>query len=438
MAALLSLSAPAWAHSDASDLQSLKADLVKMQNRINQLEQAQQQQAHQQHVHQQQAQQQQTPSAATNPVTPVSGVQFNDNMFNPSVSAIFNGHFGAFSNKNPAIAGFGTGEEGGRINDGLSLDESELSIASNVDDKFTAQLTAALSGDGIELEEAYVKSLGLPSGLGFKAGRFFQPIGYINDHHTHSDDFADRALPNRIFLNNGYRDDGAMASWILPTETYAEIGGSLLRGADFPVGRIDQSKPGAWVAYGRVGGDIGTNHNWLASLSTLQSRPDERKSNDDNLIFRGDSDLYAASLRYAWSPNGNNAQKEVTMQAEYFLRDEHGTYESVDNATGAIAYNGYQTGWYAQGLYKFHQQWRIGARYSELDPRNTPSELAGTVLDSSGHKPWNAAFMADWTNSEFSRIRLQYGYEEPAANTRDHQVMLQYIMGIGAHRAHAF
>jgi hypothetical protein len=46
--------------------------------------------------------------------------------------------------------------------------------------------------------------------------------------------------------------------------------------------------------------------------------------------------------------------------------------------------------------------------------------------------------MADWTNSEFSRIRLQYGYEESSAGQADNQAILQYIMSIGAHPAHAF
>lgn len=46
--------------------------------------------------------------------------------------------------------------------------------------------------------------------------------------------------------------------------------------------------------------------------------------------------------------------------------------------------------------------------------------------------------MADWTNSEFSRVRLQYGYEEANELSSDNQVLLQYIMSIGAHPAHSF
>ncbi|MBI3441698.1 MAG: hypothetical protein HY052_07885 [Proteobacteria bacterium] len=420
MTVLLSLSAPAWAEDTASELQSLKAEIAKMQERINQLEQAQQQ------------------AAVAASAAPVSGAQSNDNAFNPAISAVLNGHFSAFSNKNPTVAGFGTGDDGKHGSQGLSLDESELGISSNVDDKFAAQITASLSEAGASVEEAYVKSLGLPGGLGFKAGRFLQPVGYLNEHHGHTDDFADRPLPSRIFLNNEYKDDGVGMSWILPTNTYAEIGGSALRGDDFPAGNVDQAHSGAWAAYSKIGGDIGANQNWLLGFSTLQASPSLRKGNDDTVKFIGDSDLYLASVRYIWDPTGNSLEKELTLQGEYFWRKEDGTYEDTGAVTGAVPFNGGQTGWYAQGVYKFLPQWRVGARYSQLNPDNVPAGLVASALDAHEHNPWNAALMTDWTNSEFSRVRLQYGHENPAAGKQDDQIILQYIMAIGAHPAHTF
>lgn len=421
VAALLCLSAPARADDTVSELQSLKAEMVKMQSRIDQLEQTQQQ-----------------PAAATAPPAPVSGAQSNDNAFNPAISAVLNGHFAAFSNKNPAVAGFGLGEDGGRIGQGLSLDESELGISSNVDDKFAAQVTASLSEGGVDLEEAYIRTLGLPGGLGVKLGRFLEPIGYLNEHHGHTDDFADRPLPSRIFLNNEYKDDGALASWILPTDTYSEVGAGLVRGNDFPGGGTDQARPGAWLAYGKVGGDIGENQNWLLGVSTLQASPTDREANDGTVKFSGDSDLYNASLRYVWDPTGNSIEKELTLQGEYFWRKENGTYEDTVAATGAVPFDGSQSGWYAQGVYKFAPQWRVGTRYSVLYPGSVSAGLAGSALDAAGHGPWNAALMGDWTNSEFSRVRLQYAHESPASGKQDDQIMLQYIVAIGAHPAHTF
>lgn len=422
VAAMLSVSAPALAANDTqSEIAILKAQMAQMQERLEQMEKTQ----------------------AAQPVTPAPTPQAsNANAFNPAIGAVLNGHYASFSGKNPDIAGFGVGEEGGRTSEGLALDEAEINFKANVDDKFTANLTASLSEqDGeteVELEEANIRTLGLPGGLALIAGRVLMPVGYLNEHHAHTDDFADRPLPNRAFLNNAYKDDGVLASVILPTDFYSEIGGGVVRGNDFPGGGSDGDNPGAWAAYAKVGGDIGDNQNWLAGLSTLQTRPGMRAGNDDNVLFHGDSNLYAASLRYVWAPTGNTKNQEVTLQGEYFLRSENGTYEDVNAATGAVAYDDHQSGWYTQGVYKFAPQWRFGARYSQLNAGDTPAALVGSTLDDNGHDPWNATFMADWTPSEFSRVRLQYGHEKPSGTEEDNQVILQYIMSIGAHPAHTF
>ena len=46
--------------------------------------------------------------------------------------------------------------------------------------------------------------------------------------------------------------------------------------------------------------------------------------------------------------------------------------------------------------------------------------------------------MVDWSNSEFSRLRLQFNRESFAEDGHDNQLMLQYIMSLGAHPAHTF
>jgi hypothetical protein len=46
--------------------------------------------------------------------------------------------------------------------------------------------------------------------------------------------------------------------------------------------------------------------------------------------------------------------------------------------------------------------------------------------------------MFDWNPSEFTRLRLQYAWDEARASVRDQQLMLQYLYSIGAHGAHKF
>lgn len=376
--------------------------------------------------------------------TAAGGRAVRGNESNPSISVILNGKLASYSADSSELAGFAVGEEGERGREGLGIDESELNFSANVDDKFFGSATAAIvreeGEDKVELEEAYVQTLpgaGLPDGLRVKAGRAFWTFGYLNEHHVHADDFADRPLPYRAFLNKAYNDDGMEFAWVLPTDFFAEIGGGAFRGDDFPFGESGDGLD-AFSVYGRLGGDFGETQSWRAGLYMLDGSTNGRASNEDAVTFTGDSRLYAADLRYVWAPTGNNRDQEVIVQGEYFLRHETGTYEDGDAGTGAVAYDESSTGWYVQGIYKFRPQWRIGARYSRLDAPDVPAGLAGSALDSGGHDPAAYALMGDWTNSEFSRLRLQYNYEELADGNPDHQLLLQYIMSIGAHGAHPF
>ena len=433
--ALLGYAAPAFAATDSqAEINDLKAEIKKQEAVIQKLE------GRVDELEQQQAAAPASASPAPEPAG--NAVQSNDNAFNPAISAVLDGHYAAYSGHDVPIGGFAGGDDSGRASQGLGVDEAEIGLSSNVDDKFAAAVTASASeADGntsLSLEEAYIRTLGLPGGLGVKVGRFLEPIGYINEHHEHTDDFADRPLPNRIFLNNSYKDDGVLASWILPTDHYAEVGAGAFHGGDFPASGDHGSSPGAWLAYARTGGDIGENQNWLFGLSTVQAKPHDREGNDGTVSFTGDSDLYAASLRYLWDPTGNSELQEVTLQGEYFWRHEKGTYNDTAAATGDVPFDGNQSGWYAQGVYKFAPQWRVGTRFSMLNAADAPAGLANSALDDHGHDPWNAALMGDWTNSEFSRIRLQYEHEEPAVGKTDNQFLLQYVVSIGAHPAHTF
>lgn len=360
------------------------------------------------------------------------------NAFNPSMGVILNGKFSNFSQSESEIAGFAVGEEGERGREGLAIDESELNFSASIDDKFKGSLTAAIvreeGEDHLELEEAYVQTLpgaGLPDGLSVKAGRAFWTLGYMNEHHAHADDFADRPLPYRVFLNKSFNDDGLEFSYVLPTDFYSEIGAGAFRGDDFPAGGSDGEGASVYSAFGRVGGDIGDNQSWRIGLSWLGGDVSARESNEGAVAFSGTSDLYIADLRYVWAPTGNPKNQELTLQSELFIRSEDGTYNSV-------AFDDETSGWYAQAVYKFHPQWRVGYRYTALEAPGVPAGLQGTELDSEGHDPYINSVMADWTNSEFSRVRLQFNLDKSVQNETDNQVMLQYIMSFGAHGAHKF
>jgi hypothetical protein len=377
--------------------------------------------------------------------TPAStGRSIYGNSFNPAIGVVLNGQATSFSENMSEIAGFGVGEEGERGGEGRSLGESELNFSANIDDKFYGSTTAAIvredGSDIVELEEAYVQTLpgiGLPAGARATFGRKFWTLGYLNEHHAHGDDFADRPLPYRVYLNKSFNDDGVEVSYVLPTDFYAEIGGGAFRADDFPAGGSVKGL-GAWSLFGRIGSDIGDNQSWRFGGYYLNSDATDRKSNEDMVTFIGESRLIAADLRYTLAPTGDASQSELILQAEVFQRSENGTYEDADAGTGRVIFDDSTRGWYAQGVYKFAPAWRIGARYSQMLSTAAPAGLVGSALDPGGHDPHTISVMADWTNSEFGRIRLQYNHEELSSGADDDQLILQYVMSIGAHGAHAY
>jgi len=96
-----------------------------------------------------------------------------------------------------------------------------------------------------------------------------------------------------------------------------------------------------------------------------------------------------------------------------------------------------QSGWYVQGVYQPLQRWRVGGRIDTLSSDRPGSAFDGSLLEAPSSDPRRYSLMADWANSEFSRLRLQI-MRNDAGLDDGYQWGLQYIHSIGAHGAHAF
>ena len=427
------------------------------------------------------------PSAAT-----------HDTSFNPEIGVVLNGMLSDYSAEASGFPGFQQGHESGRPDEGFALGHSEISFSGNIDDKFRGGLTLGLgvhAGEPVELEleEAYVQTLpgaGLPEGFRLKAGRALWTFGYLNELHAHGDDFSDRPLPYRAYLDGAYNDDGAEFALVIPGNLYQEIGAGFFRGGDTPFGGSESGRE-AFSAYARLGGDIGRSGAWRIGAYLLAGHARNRTGGahahgeeahgheealgheeeehaheeeddaheeeehhaleeDDHAheedeeehahaegaghdhseffsegAFTGDTQLYGIDFRVTVAPSGNARESELILQGEYFLRRESGSYmleEEAEQLTGD------SHGWYAQAIYKFLPQWRVGARYSQL----TPPDDAELDDDLSAFSA-----MVDWTNSEFGRVRFQYNREMLGEETDD-QFILQYVTSLGAHGAHSF
>ncbi len=413
-------------------------------------------------------------SAKAMPASPAARARpAADNAFNPAIGVTFDGRYASFSAEESAIPGFVIGHEAERAPEGLSLGHSEVTASGNIDDKFRGGLTLGLGAHPgepteVELEEAYIQTLpgaGLGEGVRVKAGRALWTFGYLNEQHAHGDDFADRPLPYRAFLDNAFNDDGVEVSIVLPTDFYSELGGGLFRGDDGPLFGGSDNGLRARSLYGRLGWDMGRDAAVRVGGYVLDGKSrgrggeeeehghEEEEHAEDNGemgeheeelaafftggAFTGDTRLYGLDFRFAMAPTGNARESELIFQAEYFWRKEDGTYvreEPPETDGGEPVVEELKTdstahGWYVQGVYKPAPSWRIGARYARL----SPPDDAGIE-----HDPYAFAMMVDWSNSEFGRIRLQYNHEALDGHEEDNQIMLQYVMSLGAHAAHSF
>jgi len=383
------------------------------------------------------------------------GRQQSENAFNPAVSAILNGVYSNLS-QDPntyRINGFvPTMGDVAPPRRGFSLGESELGIAANVDHLFRGTLIAAIQpdGSGVEVEEAYIQTLALSRGFSVKAGRFFSAVGYQNQIHAHAWDFTDQPLVMKAFLGGQLNDDGVQVKWVAPTELYVDVGAEFTRGHAFPASDPDRNGAGAVNWFAHLGGDIGASLAWQTGLSYLTTSPRERVYDDPQSgtsnSFSGASKLWALSGVLKWAPEGNSTVNNFKLQGEYFRRSESG--ELTFDPAGAALTDGYasrQSGWYAQGVYQFMPQWRVGYRYDQLDSGTTSIGLvdsgALTAADFpvlAGYKPKRHTAMVDWSPSEFSRVRLQLARDYSRQSQPDNQVFLQYIISLGAHGAHTF
>jgi hypothetical protein len=371
------------------------------------------------------------------------GPRTGSNAFNPAFGVIFQGQAWAYDNdpEKYAIPGFPLGGEAQPVAEGFALGEAEIDINANVDDKFTAWLTMSMAiEDGetaVEIEEAWIETLSLPAGFSARFGRMFSDVGYLNQKHAHSWDFVDQPLAYKAFMGGQYIDDGVRLSWVAPTDLYFELGGEILRGDRYPFVGAGNSGFGTQTLHARLGGDVGFSHSWQAGISYLSGENEDRESGDedDPLLFTGDTDVWIADFVWKWSPNGNWKQRNFKLQFEYLQRSEKGIYTLPDRQE--LPWDIDHEGWYAQAVYQFMPGWRLGARLEALSGDDPGPAFDGTALALADSSPSRYSLMADWSNSEFSRLRLQYTRDE-AGEIDDNQWGLQYIFSIGAHGAHSF
>ena len=170
------------------------------------------------------------------------------------------------------------------------------------------------------------------------------------------------------------------------------------------------------------------------------------------------TEIYGIDLTWKWkSPRHHGGFPFVQWQTEgMWRRYDAGAFDwagepdpVIDATTGAPADLTGETlddyGLYTQLLYGFRKGWVAGMRldYAASRPGEYESrdllydgELLGPDPDRS--ERWRLAPNLTWYPSEFSKIRLQYNYDDREDLGVDHSVWLQFEFILGAHAAHKF
>ena len=364
---------------------------------------------------------------------------------NFNIEAVLNGKYTSYTRSGEVVPkGFGTAHEGERTREGLYIGESELIMNSDIGEKSSGSLTAAIvredGADKIELEEAYVESLDVSflDNTFFKFGRAFWNVGVLNPQHAHADDFADRPLPYRVFLNKAYNDDGLEVSYLLGS---SEIGLGLFRGEDFPFGNTAASEGSgsdAWSVFYKSNINLSNSEELAFNLYHLSGKsksPNARLGNEDTVTFSGDSDLSIISLDYEKSYEAN---KKFKLSAEYFYRNQDGTFADSEASTGNVGFDDNDSGYYLSLVNQFNDHLSLGYRYGKLVAADAPTGLVDSALDSGGNDPETHSIMSEWKFDSASVMRLQLNHETPQADIVDNQIIFQYIMylGSGGHDGH--
>lgn len=334
---------------------------------------------------------------------------------------------------------------------GITVPNEEIFIDGAADPYFrgAADIVYKLDEDNeteIELEEAYLTSLSLPLNLQLKAGQFFTEFGRLNQQHPHQWDFADQPLVNnRMFGPDGLRSPGARISWLMPTPFYSEAFFTVLNsqgGTAFSF-RNDDSE----ALFGRTPADRGVRSfddmlfvpRWVSSFDLTDSQTvllgASAAFGPNSTGMNTSTQIYGLDLFWKWKPPyQSGGWPFVTWQTEgMYRRFEAGE----DSSSGLSRENLDDWGAYSQVIWGFKRRWTAGLR-GEFVTSESGDFLSLTESVDMRPDRLRISPVLTFYPSEFTKLRLQYNYDEIQSANSEHSVFLQLEFSIGAHPAHKF
>lgn len=343
------------------------------------------------------------PAAETAPAATGGARSMLSNAYNPAISA--NGLFldvaGSSDKPNPAFQEQPTG---------ITIQEIEVQLTSNVDPYFLANLIlSSPGGEGIELEEGYLQPFWSPAGLAFRFGKLKESFGRENFIHTHALPFVDKSLVgNAVFTEEGLSEPSAEVSWLSPLPWYSLFTATAMQGDN--AAAFNSPRPSDIAGYGAWKNLID-----VSDHATLEEQLSYAAGNNS---FGKLSQVYGADLVFKWKPAHMATYHSAEAVAETLYAHEPQATGPSRNVGGAYGYLQYQ----------FLKRWFAAARFDYL----------GFNAREEGITRRESAIVA-FAPSEFSAIRLQASATEPPFGEKTFwQGFLQLNFTIGNHPAHSY
>ncbi|MBI2928323.1 MAG: hypothetical protein HYY24_21855 [Verrucomicrobia bacterium] len=361
-------------------------------------------------------------------------------------------------------AGSSTAEEVGELQlgghdpsqRGFTVQNLELTLNGAVDPYLRGQVNLIYqidsAGESIfEVEEAFLETTSLPANLQLKAGQFFTEFGRLNPQHPHTWSFVDQPLVNgRFFGPDGLRNPGARVSWLLPTPFYAELflavqdshgetahsfrndnEGDLLFGRPTTQGRLKSLGDLLFTPRLATSFDLSDTQTLLVGTSAALG--------PNGAGARTDTQIYGLDWFWKWKPaRQHGGFPFVSWQTEALLRRyEAAAYDGLLDPANPVpplpAERLTDYGVYSQISYGFRKGWVAALRGDWVS-----GDRGALDPDPDRDPRWRVAPNLTWYPSEFSKVRLQYNYDDRANVGTDHSVWVQFEFLLGAHGAHKF
>ncbi len=340
---------------------------------------------------------------------------------NPDLALIADVAFAQFSVDEPLMVGGHDPRASG-----FTLQQLELSVGAAVDPYVRLDANIVFAQFGVEVEEVYATSLGIPGGFQVRAGQFLTRFGRINATHPHTWDFVDQPLViGKFFGGEGNRGLGVELSWLTPLPWVVELSGCAIDGRGEATARSfwgaddlgfrdprDLEAVLALKQFWPLGTDVSLGWGLSWALGP----------NGTGLGNR--TDVFGTDLYIKVRPIRRGRYAELRWQTEALLRQRQ-----VPDALNR------DWGGYTSVVVRLAKRWEAGARYELV------SGLAADDLD----PEWTSlrqriAPQLTFYPSHFSRLRLQLDLDNPTYAEEPWQVgaMLAFEFGVGAHGAHRF